>query len=99
MARVNADKPFPRKFDGYGLAEFMRIPDRKPLWFIADEVQRTYGDEALWTALFNIPRQTHHTFVIAAGSYGSHTGSTSHSPPQNAGPGISHVPFLPNEGC
>ncbi|KAE9386613.1 hypothetical protein BT96DRAFT_1005912 [Gymnopus androsaceus JB14] len=65
--------------DGNELADFMNIKRRHPLWICFDEVQRTYGDNSLWAALYSVATKTN-TFVIAAGSFGSHTGSTSHSP-------------------
>lgn len=81
----NGDPRLRRPTDGQGLLDFMRLPGRTiPLWLFVDEVQKTYGDKTLWTALFDTPRDinTNNIFVIAAGSFGSHTGSTSHSPPK-----------------
>lgn len=78
--RTRADTRLGVNVDGIDLANFMNIKGRRPLWICFDEVQRTYGDTSLWAALYSVATKTN-TFVIAAGSFGSHTGSTSHSPP------------------
>lgn len=57
---------------------------RVRMWILVDETQLTYVDDDLWTALYGVVKnQTTgaSVCVIAAGSYGSHTGSSSHSPP------------------
>ncbi|KAE9407712.1 hypothetical protein BT96DRAFT_933137 [Gymnopus androsaceus JB14] len=76
---TRADPRLGVNVDGIDLANFMNIKGRRPLWICYDEVQRTYGDTSLWAALYSVATKTN-TFVIAAGSFGSHTGSTSHSP-------------------
>ena len=76
--RTRADNRLGVNVDGNELADFMNIKGRRPLWICLDEVQRTYGT-SLWAALYSVATKTN-TFVIAAGSFGSHTGSTSHSP-------------------
>ncbi|KAE9383694.1 hypothetical protein BT96DRAFT_1008880 [Gymnopus androsaceus JB14] len=83
--RTWADSWLGINVDGSDLADFMMIKDRRPLWICFDEVQRTYGDTTLWAALYIIAIKTN-TFVIAAGSFGSHTGSTSHSPSHMVSP-------------
>lgn len=51
----------------------------QPLWFLLDECQHTYSNPTLWEML---SRNAHNVFVIAAGSFGSHSDSHSHSPPR-----------------
>jgi len=48
-------------------------------WIFVDEAQRVYENEPLWRTLTAMHPQK--LFVVAAGSYGSHTGSAAHSPP------------------
>ncbi|KAE9389828.1 hypothetical protein BT96DRAFT_946582 [Gymnopus androsaceus JB14] len=91
--RMNEDFWLSGSTDAHGLMRFMHLQDRKPLWLCVDEVQRTYGDQALWKALFEVARQTK-TFVITAGSFGSHTGSTSHSPPKMIPPAYRMTLFV-----
>ncbi|KAE9385841.1 hypothetical protein BT96DRAFT_1006660 [Gymnopus androsaceus JB14] len=50
-------------------------------WIFVDEAQRVYDNDKLWQAL-TVPH-TQQLFVVAAGSYGSHTGSAAHSPSQD----------------
>lgn len=54
------------------------------MWILVDEAQLTYLDREFWDALYSVALRKPPVHVIAAGSYGSHTGSSSHSPP----PGI-----------
>ena len=49
-------------------------------WIILDEAQRVYDNSKLWATL-TVPK-AQQLFVVAAGSYGSHTGSAAHSPPR-----------------
>lgn len=49
------------------------------LWIFIDESQTTYEDRNFWRVL-NSSRGK--VYVVAAGSYGSHTGSAAHSPPK-----------------
>lgn len=56
------------------LLEFVSREDRPPYWLVIDEAQATYGDVALWTALTKATCKSIRNFwVVAAGSYGSHT--------------------------
>ena len=50
------------------------------MWILVDKAQLTYVDHTLWTALYRVTNSKK-GWVIAAGSYGSHTGSSAHSLP------------------
>ncbi|KAE9384616.1 hypothetical protein BT96DRAFT_950435 [Gymnopus androsaceus JB14] len=64
-----------------GLAVFLRSEPTENFeyWLFVDESQSTYLDERFWNVL--TASYDRKFFVVAAGSYGSHTGSTAHSPP------------------
>ncbi|KAE9384618.1 hypothetical protein BT96DRAFT_950437 [Gymnopus androsaceus JB14] len=49
-------------------------------WIFVNEAQRVYDNAKLWRTL-TVPH-AQQLFVIAAGSYSSHTGSAAHSPPR-----------------
>lgn len=57
-------------------------PSCTGMWILVDEAQLTYVDAILWKALYGATAQRK-VWVIAAGSYGSHTGSSAHSPPSD----------------
>ena len=64
------------------LIEFIKPSNQIPFvgfWVLVDESQKTYGDLEFWSSLYEFHAKN--VWVIAAGSYGSHTGSSSHSPP------------------
>ncbi|KAJ3795022.1 hypothetical protein GGU11DRAFT_793772 [Lentinula aff. detonsa] len=52
------------------------------MWILIDEAQLTYVDIVFWSALYSVRNGKVPVYVIAAGSYGSHTGSSSHFPSQ-----------------
>ncbi|KAE9390786.1 hypothetical protein BT96DRAFT_945842 [Gymnopus androsaceus JB14] len=63
------------------LEMFICSPLRGPFWLFVDESQMSYGDKAFWkTLLLSTCSNISNFWVVAAGSYGSHTGSASHSP-------------------
>ncbi|KAE9401430.1 hypothetical protein BT96DRAFT_992150 [Gymnopus androsaceus JB14] len=64
-----------------GLAVFLwsELTEHFEYWLFVDESQLTYLDERFWNVL--TASYDRKFFVVAAGSYGSHTGSTAHSPP------------------
>ncbi|KAE9384682.1 hypothetical protein BT96DRAFT_950380 [Gymnopus androsaceus JB14] len=64
------------------LETFIRSPLRGPFWLFVNESQMSYGDKAFWkTLLLSTCSNISNFWVVAAGSYGSHTSSASHSPP------------------
>lgn len=71
------------------LIELLQNSLHHTMWILIDEAQLTYGDEHFWSALYNVTTYTPEMSpemavkVIAAGSYGSHTGSSAHSPPSD----------------
>lgn len=65
------------------LAEYIGLSTRAPFYLLIDEAQLTYADRVLWTALLSsFGGRSRNFWVIVAGSYGSHTGSSCHSPPR-----------------
>jgi hypothetical protein len=60
------------------VSEFPRY--QLEFWLFIDEAQIVYDLEPLWRAL--VVHRPKKFFVVAAGSYGSHTGSAASSPPR-----------------
>ncbi|KAE9385590.1 hypothetical protein BT96DRAFT_949731 [Gymnopus androsaceus JB14] len=54
-----------------------------PFWLLIDECQLTYENRKWWDILYHPPHYHDDLFVVAAGSFGSHSDSQSHSPPIN----------------
>lgn len=79
------------------LTEFVSncMPEDLELWIFLDEAQQTYNNSLVWDTLMTKSPFQHH-FVVAAGSYGSHTGSYSHSPPAVVGP-VYRMGLFPSE--
>lgn len=48
------------------------------LWLFIDEAQLLYANQSFWNTLCSLLGRR--VYIVAAGSYGSHTGSASHSP-------------------
>lgn len=78
---IIANHKGPRITNATELAEYVTRLSR-PFWLLIDEAQLLYDyeDPFLWKIL--CPKEPNpNFFVVAAGSYGSHTASLSHSPP------------------
>lgn len=68
------------------------LPDTFEFWLFLDEAQMRYDDNDLWGNLMGLP---HRFYIVAAGSYGSHTGSASHSPPAEPFPPHKRMNLFP----
>lgn len=63
--------------------EYIGNPEsQRPLYLLLDESQHTYPNNNWWKNLYRQPPYPN-VYVIAAGSFGSHSDPLSHSPPED----------------
>lgn len=67
-----------------------------PLWLLIDECQLTYTHRHWWDVLYRPPHYHPDLYVVAAGSFGSHSDSQSHSPPIDV-PLSKRMPLFPGK--